>query len=512
MKNARIIRLLLFASLGAWISVGLIVISLVDFSSSMNPAQYISMLLVEQPLIWLLIALPALVVFLTIYSLRSVDQATDRSDYFSALFKASPLAIVTLDLNQKIIAANQSFEKLFGYKQKSIIGKRLDPLITSSQTNQEANEFTKGVISGKSVDTTAIRRTIDGEKVEVEIYGVPVEVDGEQVGIVGLYKDVSERETARRQLRESEEKYRDIYENTIDFLYIHDLDGHITGANPSFVRSCGYDLDTLYTMTIEDLMPTEHKRFFPYYLAKVKKKGQSEGILHIQTNAGKQIVVEYKNSLIEEVEGPVGVRGSARDITSRIELEQQLKESMNELDKLARTDTLTGLLNRRGIYEQLEAERHRAKRLEIPLSVAMIDLDGLKQINDTYGHHAGDDALRTVASSVLKCIRSYDRVGRHGGDEFLIVFPGADLEQTAKVCSRITETVHSTISAEEGLSYSTSIGFATFEEIGNEQSEENVLDEVLSNADDALYKAKNAGGGKVVYYDPEQKELSKVIS
>jgi diguanylate cyclase (GGDEF)-like protein len=142
----------------------------------------------------------------------------------------------------------------------------------------------------------------------------------------------------------------------------------------------------------------------------------------------------------------------------------------------------------------------------------MIDLDGLKQINDTYGHHAGDDALRTVASSVLKCIRSYDRVGRHGGDEFLIVFPGADLEQTAKVCSRITETVHSTISAEEGLSYSTSIGFATFEEIGKEQSEENVLDEVLSNADDALYKAKNAGGGKVVYFDPEQKELSKVIS
>jgi diguanylate cyclase (GGDEF)-like protein/PAS domain S-box-containing protein len=512
MKNARIIRLLLIASLGAWISVGLIVVSLVDFSAGMSPAQYLLMLLDEQPLLWFLLAFPALAIILTIMSFRTVDQTTDRSDYFSALFQASPLAIVTLDLDQKIIAANPSFENLFGYKEKTIIGRRLDPLITSSKTNQEAKEFTKGVISGKSVNTTAIRRTVDGERVEVEIYGVPVEVNGEQVGIVGLYKDVSDRETARRQLRESEEKYRDIYENTIDFLYIHDLKGQITGANPAFVRASGFDSDTLYTMTIEDLMPKEHKRFFPYYLAKVKKKGQSEGILHIQTKARDEIVVEYKNSLIEEADGPVGIRGSARDITSRIELEQQLKESMSDLDKLARTDTLTGLLNRRGIYEHLEAEHQRAERLEIPLSVAMIDLDGLKQINDTYGHQAGDVALRTVASSVLKCIRSYDRVGRHGGDEFLIVFPGADLEQTAKVCSRITETVHSTNSDEKGLAYSTSIGFATFEGIGNNPDPESILDEVLSNADDALYKAKNAGGGKVVYYDPKQKELSKILS
>lgn len=173
---------------------------------------------------------------------------------------------------------------------------------------------------------------------------------------------------------------------------------------------------------------------------------------------------------------------------------------MHELDTLARTDALTGLFNRRGIYEQLEAEQKRALRERLPLTVALVDLDGLKQINDQYGHMVGDEALKVVAEGINKRIRSYDRVGRHGGDEFLVVLPGAALDQAEKVCARIADTIAKTKTSKDNLSFSASIGVAEF--FASPENDE-TIDEALIRADDALYFAKQAGGGKVATYDME---------
>ncbi len=332
-------------------------------------------------------------------------------------------------------------------------------------------------------------------------------VEGKQVGVLGVYHDVTERTQVRHALRQSEEKYRDIFENVKDFLYTHDLEANIIDANPAFVRSFGYEIDELLQMNIKDLMPDDQKRFFPYYLPKVIKEGHAEGVFQVQSKSGKKYVIEYKNSLIMDEQGPVGIRGSARDITQRVEFEEKLKKSMQELDELARTDPLTGLFNRRGIYEQVASEHKRAERNSLPLSIALVDLDDLKNINDNFGHRNGDEALIAVAKSINRAIRLYDHVGRHGGDEFLIVFPGATLDQAKDICSRISKLLMESPSSQEGLFFSASIGLTSFSESPDESES---IDDVIVRADDALYLAKEMGAGQVVTADPAKRKSEKL--
>lgn len=494
MSNSSAQRLALIAAVGGWITVLFLLNFIAQINSDISQLESLRLLFSEHTVLWGLIIFPLMASIAAVIFNKNIQDVTQHSLYFETLLEASPIAIVTLDLDHRIIAANPTFERLFGHAQKDIVGLELDSLITTGELNEQARNLTEGALDGKSVFIAAPRMHKDGTLVDVEVHGVPVIVNGAQIGVLGLYHDVSARTKAEAALRESEEKYRNIFESVIDFLYSIDLQGNIIDANPAFEKVTGYDLDSLLTMKIEDLMPTAHKRFFPYYISKVANKGRSNGILHIQSKTGEEKIVEYKNFLIVGPDGPTGVRGSAREITKRVELENQLKQSLDELDALARTDALTGLFNRRGIYEHLESELRRTERQRIPFSIVLIDLDKLKHINDNYGHGMGDEALLAVSQAILKSIRSYDRVGRHGGDEFLLVLPSSTLSQAEMICQRIATAVAETKASQEGISFSISIGVACFFE--DEEVNES-LDEVIGRADDALYLAKESGGNQV---------------
>ncbi len=500
MKNNRTLRASRIIAIGGFLIIPIVIERFLP--PSPNGIEALSLVMRQTPGLWLIFLVPIVGTIVAFRESQRLFQNAQKGEYYSALFEASPIAIVTLDTDQKkVIAINPSFEKLFGYSAEEIVGNQLDPLITSREMSQCADVLTEKTLAGESIRATEKRRRKNGEYVDVEIYGVPVKVNAIQTGALGLYHDISEREKAREELHKSEEKYRQIFENTIDYLYSHDLDGNITGANPAFVQSTGFDLDTLLSMNIVELMPEANRSLIPRYLRRMIEKGKGEGLFEIVDLNGESRMLEYKNSLIIEDGTPVGVRGSARDITTRLVLEEKYKQSLEELEKLARTDSLTGLLNRRGVYEHLEGERKRAQRLEIPLSVAMIDLDSLKYINDNFGHNTGDEALNVVATSITRCVRNYDRVGRHGGDEFLVIFTGADLDQTRKICSRIVETTQATKSSQPELRYSVSIGCATFTPDPAMPDEFISIDDALALADDALYLAKESGGSQVAYFD-----------
>lgn len=121
--------------------------------------------------------------------------------YYEALVKNSPIAIVSLNLSRNIESANPAFEKLFGYHQYEVMGKELDSLITTDKTWDEARNYTIEVLNGEKIFGSGQRRRKDGSLVDVEIFGVPVMVEGEQVGMMGLYSDISERKKAERQLQ-----------------------------------------------------------------------------------------------------------------------------------------------------------------------------------------------------------------------------------------------------------------------------------------------------------------------
>lgn len=163
------------------------------------------------------------------------------------------------------------------------------------------------------------------------------------------------------------------------------------------------------------------------------------------------------------------------------------------LQQDARTDSLTGLNNRRYILELLEKEFQRSRRTDMPLSVALLDIDNFKFINDNYGHHAGDQVLCELGQIMLQQMRTYDIVGRVGGEEFVIVFPATDVAEGKIACERLLKVVRSYLIELESasLSFTASIGLTA---IFPEAIDAGCL---LKKADKLLYHAKENGRDRV---------------
>lgn len=174
-----------------------------------------------------------------------------------------------------------------------------------------------------------------------------------------------------------------------------------------------------------------------------------------------------------------------------VELNQRLLQTQRALELVARTDPLTGIMNRRAILERLGQEMARAEREGSVLGVGMMDIDFFKRINDTYGHIAGDEALRQVSSRSVLAMRPYDAFGRFGGEEFLAIIPRATHTEVAGVFERVRAAIcASTVDAEGAeMAVTVSIGGAT--------SSGESVDAVLRAADDALYRAKDRGRNRV---------------
>ncbi len=167
-----------------------------------------------------------------------------------------------------------------------------------------------------------------------------------------------------------------------------------------------------------------------------------------------------------------------------------------EAQRLAITDDLTGLNNRRHLLQLAEHEFERSQRYQRPLSAIMLDLDHFKNINDTYGHPIGDQALRALAHSCRHHLRSVDILGRYGGEEFLALLPETGCEAAVEAAERIRKQVESQVlSSERGPVYFTiSLGVATAENYAGFS-----LENLIKNADDALYEAKRTGRNRVCY-------------
>jgi diguanylate cyclase (GGDEF)-like protein len=162
------------------------------------------------------------------------------------------------------------------------------------------------------------------------------------------------------------------------------------------------------------------------------------------------------------------------------------------VEKQALVDGLTGLANRRAANDALHAEAARAERLQTPLAVVLADLDGFKDVNDEYGHAVGDEVLRTFADVLRQTVRESDVAGRWGGEEFLLLLPGADEEGAAQLAERIRVALADrSIHGAPGLAVTASFGVA-------EYAGESNSDDLVVAADGALYRAKRAGKDRVV--------------
>jgi len=184
-------------------------------------------------------------------------------------------------------------------------------------------------------------------------------------------------------------------------------------------------------------------------------------------------------------------------------LQENLMASRRNMESLAMHDTLTGLLNRRAIQDRALAELNRLRRgtAPAPLSVILLDIDHFKNINDNHGHDAGDRALQVVAELLTAQLRSYDGLGRWGGEEFLMLLPGTSLAEACAVAERIRTAlaeVHPALPDGTRVGLSASLGVASIEEADTEEAAgEFWLEHLVRAADQALYRAKSQGRNRV---------------
>lgn len=173
---------------------------------------------------------------------------------------------------------------------------------------------------------------------------------------------------------------------------------------------------------------------------------------------------------------------------------ERISEDLSELTRIATVEPLTGLFNRRYIEERLAAELQRALRQQRPLALLMIDIDDFKRINDTYGHLEGDRALRDVADLLRASVRIFDVCARFGGEEFVIIMPGATADVAAQVAERIRLKVQQSVSSVP-LPLTISVGIGTLESSVS-------AEELMASADRALMSAKASGKNAVWLDDP----------
>jgi len=181
---------------------------------------------------------------------------------------------------------------------------------------------------------------------------------------------------------------------------------------------------------------------------------------------------------------------------------RQLEGSMMKLETMATTDALTGLANRRSFNDHIIQRFAEAKRYSSDLSCCMIDLDNYKQFNDTLGHQMGDELLRAVSDEIRSSLRSSDLAARYGGDEFVLLLPQTGIEQAEIVARRLGKLVAEMMRGDERMKVpvTLSIGVASLESSNAETSED-----LLMQADRALYRAKDSGRNRVVIHTEMQK-------
>jgi diguanylate cyclase len=186
------------------------------------------------------------------------------------------------------------------------------------------------------------------------------------------------------------------------------------------------------------------------------------------------------------------IYGYAALLTSNWEHERR------RLMRMSRIDELTGLHNLRALREQLPVWLGPAVRTRRPMAILMVDVDGFKSVNDRLGHPTGNDLLKEVASLLRFAVRVGDEPFRFGGDEFVLLLSDADGPGATVVASRIQEMYGSMGQTLRGtdVSITLSIGLAVFPDDGT------TAEALLARADDALYRAKHAGGGKIARYEP----------
>jgi diguanylate cyclase (GGDEF)-like protein/PAS domain S-box-containing protein len=297
-------------------------------------------------------------------------------------------------------------------------------------------------------------------------------------------------------IRTSELRYRRLFEAAQDGILILDAEtGAITDVNPFLIKMLGYSREEFVEKKLWEVGAFKDVEASQEAFESLQK---NEYIryedLPLRAKNGRLIDVEFVSN-VYLVGGEKVIQCNIRDITERKRAQDALLKSQALLREQSVRDHLTGLFNRRYMEETLERELLRAARKQLSLGLIMLDLDNLKQFNDTWGHAAGDEILTGLGNLLLRQVRGEDIACRYGGDEFLLILPDASRDVTRERAILICEHArqfHLQFDGQSLAAVTLSLGVAVYPEHGATSTA------ILRAVDAALYRAKREGRSRVV--------------
>lgn len=314
-----------------------------------------------------------------------------------------------------------------------------------------------------------------------------------------MLHNIRSLEETRELLEHSENRLRKLINGMHEILFELDTDGSIRFLNPAWESLTGYSAKDSLEKPFTDFLLDQDviNDFSPERLHSLHEKGREIGV---RSAGGKLLWMSLETSAQSDSSGNfTGVIGTMGDVTKSVELNRQLNGYQDELYHMSVTDPLTGLYNRRHFDTQLEVilSDHLSKNQSVCL--LLIDLDGFKFINDTYGHPFGDEVLRTTAFLLRAQVRRNDYIARLAGDEFAMVLKNTGLEDATRIAQKLHVKIHETrIPLPVGhMQLQSSIGVAEAPTHGK------IAQDLVSAADVALYHSKRRGRNRIEVLSPD---------
>jgi diguanylate cyclase (GGDEF)-like protein/PAS domain S-box-containing protein len=445
--------------------------------------------------------------------MRAAEKELNRSrDLFAGVLDAATeQSIIATDPQGLITVFNTGAERMLGYSAQEMIGtspERLhDPVEIRARAEELGMEPGFGVFLVRAATGQPETRqwtyiTRDGRRLLASITVSAMRgPHGDVTGFIKVGTDITELNRSRAALQESESRFRDLFQHAPNGMMLFGVGsgnlGRFLHVNPAMSRLTGYSEQQLRAMEMKDLVAPDDVEAYPEWLAALQRDPLSGGSVErrwIHADGSELWVQLNLSPGATTTAADANVVGQVEDITARKRAEEALRHQ-------ALHDGLTGLPNRILLMDRIEHALAVSVRTDRRVGVVYVDLDGFKAVNDSAGHAVGDRALAHVASQVRAVLRPGDTLARVGGDEFVIVCEDLDtVDEATVIADRVLTALRTPFSVGgEAFALSGSIGVSLSERTSTPE-------QLLHQADQAMYASKGAGKGRVKVGGPDNEE------